>query len=130
MCLNPSEGNRAKHSASRGYAMASAAIPIAAMAPVSREHRPSIVGGDTPEVPFPMQLAGVVTRGFGRGARFLGIPTGESDIRGLVPFDICQLLRWEVISIPMRTMHLGGVLVDVDSSHDLTPHTALLPFCS
>lgn len=35
-----------------------------------------IVGGDQPEDPYPMLLEGVVTRGFGRGARFLGIPTG------------------------------------------------------
>jgi riboflavin kinase len=37
-----------------------------------------IVGPDQPEAPYPMKLQGVVTKGFGRGARFLGIPTGES----------------------------------------------------
>lgn len=58
-------------------ASTSPAPPIAEMAPVSRESRPMIVGSDHPERPFPLQLAGTVTRGFGRGARFLGIPTGE-----------------------------------------------------
>lgn len=53
------------------------APPQAEMAPVSRENRPMIVGPDSPESPYPMPLEGVVTKGFGRGARFLGIPTGE-----------------------------------------------------
>ncbi|TYJ52872.1 hypothetical protein B9479_006507 [Cryptococcus floricola] len=52
--------------------------PKADMAPVSRESRPNIVGPDSPEDPYPMQLEGAVTKGFGRGARFLGIPTGKS----------------------------------------------------
>lgn len=46
------------------------------MAPLTRDNRPMIVGPESPESPYPMQLAGVVTKGFGRGARFLGIPTG------------------------------------------------------
>jgi len=39
-----------------------------------------IVGPDIPdeEGPYPLKLFGVVTSGFGRGARFLGIPTGKS----------------------------------------------------
>lgn len=48
----------------------------AEMAPVSRENRPMTVGGDEPEPPYPIHLEGSVTHGFGRGARFLGIPTG------------------------------------------------------
>jgi len=50
------------------------------MAPLSRENRPMIVGPDIPdeEGPYPLKLFGVVTSGFGRGARFLGIPTGKS----------------------------------------------------
>ena len=36
-----------------------------------------IVGGDEPESPYPLELRGVVTQGFGRGARELGIPTGK-----------------------------------------------------
>jgi hypothetical protein len=35
-----------------------------------------IVGGDAPESPYPIHLEGAITHGFGRGARFLGIPTG------------------------------------------------------
>lgn len=48
----------------------------APMAPVSRSNRPSIVGPDEPEAPYPLKLEGTVTKGFGRGARYLGIPTG------------------------------------------------------
>lgn len=59
--------------------MSTTARPQAEMAPVSRETRPMIVGPDQPEDPYPMLLEGVVTPGFGRGARFLGIPTGEHD---------------------------------------------------
>jgi hypothetical protein len=50
--------------------------PKAEMAPISRETRPMIVGGDAPESPYPIHLEGAITHGFGRGARFLGIPTG------------------------------------------------------
>ena len=57
--------------------MTTTAPPKAEMAPVSRENRPSIVGPEAPESPYPLQLEGVVTKGFGRGARFLGIPTGQ-----------------------------------------------------
>lgn len=53
------------------------ARPQAEMAPAFRESRPMIVGNDQPETPYPMLLEGVVTKGFGRGARFLGIPTGN-----------------------------------------------------
>lgn len=52
--------------------------PQAEMAPISRQTRPMIVGGDEPEPPYPIHLEGNVTHGFGRGARFLGIPTGKS----------------------------------------------------
>jgi riboflavin kinase len=49
---------------------------VAEMAPVSRENRPMIVGPESPEVPFPLRMSGVVERGYGRGSRELGIPTG------------------------------------------------------
>lgn len=52
--------------------------PKAEMAPTARGDRPTIVGPDSPEQPYPLELEGVVTKGFGRGARFLGIPTGTS----------------------------------------------------
>lgn len=41
-----------------------------------RSGRPQIVGPDTPESPFPIALAGQVQRGFGRGGKDLGCPTG------------------------------------------------------
>lgn len=41
-----------------------------------REERPQIVGPDEPEAPFPILLAGPVQRGFGRGGKDLGCPTG------------------------------------------------------
>ena len=58
--------------------MTTPAPPKADMAPVSRENRPMIVGPESPEEPYPIELRGIVTKGFGRGARFLGIPTGMS----------------------------------------------------
>lgn len=39
--------------------------------------RSLIVGPDAPEAPFPVRLEGWVTRGFGRGSKELGCPTGE-----------------------------------------------------
>ncbi|KAI9337033.1 hypothetical protein DFJ73DRAFT_892202 [Zopfochytrium polystomum] len=39
--------------------------------------RPSIVGPDVPESPYPVNLKGVVSRGFGRGSKELGIPTAN-----------------------------------------------------
>ena len=41
-----------------------------------RNSRPDIVGPDTPELPFPIHLSGAVQRGFGRGGKDLGCPTG------------------------------------------------------
>ncbi|KAF9516189.1 hypothetical protein BS47DRAFT_696714 [Hydnum rufescens UP504] len=41
--------------------------------------RPSIVGPDVPEEPFPIRLSGSVQRGFGRGGRDLGIHTDALD---------------------------------------------------
>jgi len=46
--------------------------------PTGRHKRPSIVGPETPEHPFPVYLKGEVIRGFGRGGKDLGCPTGGS----------------------------------------------------
>jgi len=42
-----------------------------------RKSRPDIVGPETVETPFPIFLSGAVQRGFGRGGKDLGCPTGE-----------------------------------------------------
>jgi len=42
-----------------------------------RAVRPSIVGPDIPEPPFPIVLSGPVQRGFGRGGKDLGCPTAN-----------------------------------------------------
>ncbi|RSH90469.1 riboflavin kinase [Saitozyma podzolica] len=59
----------------------------APMAPTSRENRPTIAGPVELEAPFPMQLVGVVSKGFGRGARFLGIPTANLPDSSLGPLN-------------------------------------------
>lgn len=41
-----------------------------------RADRPQIVGPNAPEAPFPIQLSGAVQRGYGRGGKDLGCPTG------------------------------------------------------
>lgn len=41
-----------------------------------RVGRPGVVGPETPEAPFPILLVGKVQRGFGRGGKDLGCPTG------------------------------------------------------
>lgn len=52
-------------------------IPVAPVRSEStRPLRPQIVGPDTPEPPFPIALAGSVQKGFGRGGKDLGCPTG------------------------------------------------------
>lgn len=43
----------------------------------SRLTRPEVVGPDVPEPPFPIVLSGAVQRGFGRGGKDLGCPTGK-----------------------------------------------------
>ena len=40
--------------------------------------RPMIVGPDAPESPYPIALIGAVQKGFGRGGKDLGCPTGLS----------------------------------------------------
>lgn len=42
-------------------------------------NRPLLVGTDAVEAPFPVFLRGPVVKGFGRGGKELGIPTGISD---------------------------------------------------
>jgi riboflavin kinase len=39
--------------------------------------RPLIVGEDVPGAPYPLLLKGPVVKGFGRGSKELGIPTGK-----------------------------------------------------
>lgn len=41
-----------------------------------RAERPQVVGPESPEAPFPIFLVGEVQRGFGRGGKDLGCPTG------------------------------------------------------
>ncbi|WVQ85506.1 hypothetical protein IAT38_007671 [Cryptococcus sp. DSM 104549] len=65
--------------------------PAAPMAPISRGNRPTIVGPDSPETPYPMKLEGTVTKGFGRGARFLGIPTANLPDSSLQPLNDLQM---------------------------------------
>jgi riboflavin kinase len=43
---------------------------------VFRKERPQLVGPDAPEAPFPIHLSGDVQKGFGRGSKQLGCPTG------------------------------------------------------
>lgn len=38
--------------------------------------RPLLVGPEVPEHPFPHSISGTVVRGYGRGSKELGIPTG------------------------------------------------------
>ena len=49
-------------------------------APISTEafrtSRPEIAGPESPAAPFPLALRGVVQKGFGRGGKDLGCPTG------------------------------------------------------
>jgi len=46
--------------------------------------RPLVVGPDKPEAPFPVYLKGKVIKGFGRGSKELGIPTGISLVTMLI----------------------------------------------
>lgn len=42
-----------------------------------RQSRPTVVGPDSPVPPFPILLSGPVQKGFGRGGKDLGCPTGK-----------------------------------------------------
>ena len=53
--------------------------PAEVQSPIDRATRPQIVGPDAPEPPFPIALIGPVQKGFGRGGKDLGCPTGASD---------------------------------------------------
>lgn len=50
--------------------------PAALRTETFRKARPSIVGGEIPEPPYPIILSGAVQHGFGRGGRDLGCHTG------------------------------------------------------
>ena len=53
---------------------------LAPDAPLNTEYfrvsRPEIVGPESPAAPFPIALCGAVQKGFGRGGKDLGCPTG------------------------------------------------------
>ena len=53
------------------------AIPTIVKTESFREGRPLIVGPDAPQRPFPIALSGPVQRGFDRGGKDLGCPTGQ-----------------------------------------------------
>lgn len=57
----------------------------------ARTRRPEIVGPDAPQQPFPIVLSGPVQRGFGRGGKDLGCPTGMSC--ELHPYHLAVLKR-------------------------------------
>lgn len=40
-------------------------------------NRELVVGPETPQEPYPLKLTGTVVKGFGRGSKELGIPTGN-----------------------------------------------------
>lgn len=63
-----------------------------------RAERPQIVGPESPEAPFPIFLVGKVQRGFGRGGKDLGCPTGASD-----PYHTA------VIATSQLTLHRGSL---------------------
>jgi Riboflavin kinase len=50
------------------------------------EVRPMIVGSDVPEPPYPIALTGAVQKGFGRGGKDLGCPTGLSYLSQFLSF--------------------------------------------
>ncbi|ORY28599.1 riboflavin kinase-domain-containing protein [Naematelia encephala] len=87
--------------------------PQAEMAPMSRSNRPTIVGPDIgPEAPYPLRLEGTVTKGFGRGARFLGIPTANLPDSSLGP---------------LNDLHLTGIYYGFARVHPSPPTTASNP---
>lgn len=56
-----------------------------------RSARPSIVGPDDgPATPFPLALRGDVQRGFGRGGKDLGCPTGALVRLKRYLYDVCN----------------------------------------
>jgi riboflavin kinase len=45
--------------------------------PKLNPNRELIVGPEEPQEPYPLKLTGTVVKGFGRGSKELGIPTGN-----------------------------------------------------
>ena len=81
-----------------------------------RKFRPDIVGPDIVEPPFPIFLSGAVQKGFGRGGKDLGIPTGEFPGLGTSSIFIPKLARSFVTAnlpdesiIPMSSACKPGV---------------------
>ncbi|KAH9077407.1 riboflavin kinase, partial [Lactarius deliciosus] len=56
-----------------------------------RQARPSTVGPDTVEPPFPIFLSGAVQKGFGRGGKDLGCPTANLPDESITPMtSVCK----------------------------------------
>lgn len=43
-----------------------------------KKSRPQMVGADSPQSPYPVYMKGPVQKGFGRGSKDLGCPTGKN----------------------------------------------------
>ncbi|KAI9466789.1 riboflavin kinase [Lactarius psammicola] len=56
-----------------------------------RQSRPSIVGPENVEPPFPIFLSGAVQKGFGRGGKDLGCPTANLPDESITPMtSVCK----------------------------------------
>jgi len=53
--------------------------------------RPPIAGPEVPISPYPIRMKGVVVRGFGRGSKELGIPTGKKIFSVLISLKKIEL---------------------------------------
>jgi riboflavin kinase len=73
-----------------------------------RVGRPEIVGPEKPEAPFPIVLVGRVQRGFGRGGKDLGCPTGEFSVPG------CPISSFQVL---IDTHHGMQLICPTNLSH-------------
>ncbi|KAI0091867.1 riboflavin kinase [Irpex rosettiformis] len=97
---------------------AEAALHERPPAPVSksdaRAHRPSIVGPDIPEEPFPIILSGSVQRGFGRGGKDLGCPTANLPDESLPPMS----------SVTQTGVYYGFAQVTPSNDGQSTPLTS------
>jgi hypothetical protein len=60
------------------------------------EKRPLIVGPESPAPPYPIYLKGNVIKGYGRGSKELGIPTGIPAIKACTDKPIFPMSMFQI----------------------------------
>lgn len=74
--------------------------------------RDPVAGPDSPVSPFPLPLSGTVTKGFGRGSKDLGIPTGKQFALKEETYQCVLLTKKPIANLPESVAQSAGEVLE------------------